>query len=81
MIDEGSLSPEGFILSFPFVVFQCPQCSKRFKHKDIVNLYAPEVAIPKNELEKVCCFTSPLQFFHDRGVDSSLLRLSRKFHI
>ncbi|CAL4920331.1 unnamed protein product [Urochloa decumbens] len=30
----------------------CPQCSKRFKHKDIINLYAPEVAIPKNELEK-----------------------------
>ncbi|CAN6308340.1 unnamed protein product [Urochloa humidicola] len=30
----------------------CPQYSKRFKHKDIINLYAPEVAIPKNELEK-----------------------------
>ncbi|CAN6290954.1 unnamed protein product [Urochloa humidicola] len=29
----------------------CPQCSKRFKHKDIINLYA-QVAIPKNELEK-----------------------------
>ncbi|KAF8780346.1 hypothetical protein HU200_001453 [Digitaria exilis] len=31
----------------------CPQCGKRFKQKDIINLYAPEVAIPKNELEKV----------------------------
>ncbi|XP_062209560.1 uncharacterized protein LOC133911363 isoform X1 [Phragmites australis] len=30
----------------------CPQCGKRFKHKDIINLYAPEVAIPNNELEK-----------------------------
>ncbi|KAL6649040.1 hypothetical protein ACP70R_013269 [Stipagrostis hirtigluma subsp. patula] len=30
----------------------CPQCGKRFKHKDIVNLYAPEVVIPNNELEK-----------------------------
>ncbi|KAF8780271.1 hypothetical protein HU200_001947 [Digitaria exilis] len=30
----------------------CPQCGKRFKQKDIINLYAPEVAIPKNELEK-----------------------------
>ncbi|RLN16523.1 E3 ubiquitin-protein ligase RFWD3-like [Panicum miliaceum] len=30
----------------------CPQCGKRFKDKDIINLYAPEVAIPKNELEK-----------------------------
>ncbi|RCV46966.1 hypothetical protein SETIT_9G574000v2 [Setaria italica] len=30
----------------------CPQCSKRFKQKDIINLYAPEVTAPKNELEK-----------------------------
>ncbi|OEL23623.1 hypothetical protein BAE44_0015359 [Dichanthelium oligosanthes] len=39
-------------ISFSFIVFQCPQCSRRFKHKDIINLYAPEVSIPKNELEK-----------------------------
>ncbi|KAL6847591.1 hypothetical protein ACP4OV_022617 [Aristida adscensionis] len=30
----------------------CPQCGKRFKHKDIINLYAPEVAVTNNELEK-----------------------------
>ncbi|GJN30032.1 hypothetical protein PR202_gb18306 [Eleusine coracana subsp. coracana] len=31
----------------------CPQCGRRYRHKDIINLYAPEVAIPNNELEKV----------------------------
>uniref|UniRef100_J3LJ39 RING-type E3 ubiquitin transferase n=1 Tax=Oryza brachyantha TaxID=4533 RepID=J3LJ39_ORYBR len=30
----------------------CPQCGRRFKHKDIINLYAPEVAVPNNDLEK-----------------------------
>ncbi|TVU48673.1 hypothetical protein EJB05_08318, partial [Eragrostis curvula] len=30
----------------------CPQCGTRYKQKDIINLYAPEVAIPNNELDK-----------------------------
>uniref|UniRef100_A0A453JCA6 RING-type E3 ubiquitin transferase n=1 Tax=Aegilops tauschii subsp. strangulata TaxID=200361 RepID=A0A453JCA6_AEGTS len=30
----------------------CPQCGRRFKHKDIINIYAPEVAVPNNDLEK-----------------------------
>uniref|UniRef100_A0A0D9Z0Y4 RING-type domain-containing protein n=1 Tax=Oryza glumipatula TaxID=40148 RepID=A0A0D9Z0Y4_9ORYZ len=30
----------------------CPQCGKRFRPKDITNLYAPEVAVPNNDLEK-----------------------------
>uniref|UniRef100_A0A0E0K7M8 RING-type domain-containing protein n=1 Tax=Oryza punctata TaxID=4537 RepID=A0A0E0K7M8_ORYPU len=30
----------------------CPQCGKRFRHKDITNLYAPEVAVPNNDREK-----------------------------
>ncbi|KAJ1299177.1 hypothetical protein BS78_01G512200 [Paspalum vaginatum] len=30
---------------------KCPLCDKRFKHKGIINLYAPEVAIPHSELE------------------------------
>uniref|UniRef100_A0A0D9VNF8 RING-type domain-containing protein n=1 Tax=Leersia perrieri TaxID=77586 RepID=A0A0D9VNF8_9ORYZ len=30
----------------------CPQCGKRFQHKGITNLYAPEVAVPNNDLEK-----------------------------
>lgn len=43
-----------FDLKFPFLlIFQCPQCGKKFKHKDIINLYAQEVAIPNSELEKV----------------------------
>ncbi|WVZ55107.1 hypothetical protein U9M48_005813 [Paspalum notatum var. saurae] len=32
---------------------KCPQCDKRFKHKDIINLYAPEVAIPHSGLKLV----------------------------
>ncbi|KAJ1265137.1 hypothetical protein BS78_08G056400 [Paspalum vaginatum] len=31
---------------------KCPQCDKMFEHKDIINLYAPEVAIPNSELQK-----------------------------
>ncbi|KAL5218307.1 hypothetical protein ABZP36_018991 [Zizania latifolia] len=30
----------------------CPQCGKRFRHKDIINLYAPEVSVPNTDLEK-----------------------------
>ncbi|KAK3150228.1 hypothetical protein QOZ80_3AG0230500 [Eleusine coracana subsp. coracana] len=30
----------------------CPQCGRRYRHKDVINLYAPEVVIPYNELEK-----------------------------
>ncbi|KAM0926375.1 hypothetical protein ACQ4PT_003475 [Festuca glaucescens] len=30
----------------------CPQCARRFKHKDIINLYAPEVVVLNNDLEK-----------------------------
>ncbi|XP_066307527.1 uncharacterized protein [Miscanthus floridulus] len=31
---------------------KCPQCAKRFKQKDVINLYAQEVAIPNSEVEK-----------------------------
>ncbi|WVZ88795.1 hypothetical protein U9M48_035268 [Paspalum notatum var. saurae] len=31
---------------------KCPQCDKMFEHKDIINLYAPQVAIPNSELQK-----------------------------
>ncbi|XP_037427031.1 E3 ubiquitin-protein ligase RFWD3-like [Triticum dicoccoides] len=34
----------------------CPQCGRRFKHKDIINIYAPEVAVPNNDLEKQLWF-------------------------
>ncbi|KAM0889243.1 hypothetical protein ACQ4PT_027814 [Festuca glaucescens] len=30
----------------------CPQCARRFKHKDIINLYAPEVVVLNSDLEK-----------------------------
>uniref|UniRef100_A0ACD5WQP9 Uncharacterized protein n=1 Tax=Avena sativa TaxID=4498 RepID=A0ACD5WQP9_AVESA len=30
----------------------CPQCGRRFKHKDIINIFAPEVVVPNNDLEK-----------------------------
>uniref|UniRef100_A0A8I6W672 RING-type E3 ubiquitin transferase n=2 Tax=Hordeum vulgare subsp. vulgare TaxID=112509 RepID=A0A8I6W672_HORVV len=30
----------------------CPQCGKMFRQKNIINLYAPEVVVPNNDLEK-----------------------------
>ncbi|KAL5225623.1 hypothetical protein ABZP36_012262 [Zizania latifolia] len=30
----------------------CPQCGRRYKQKQIINLYAPEIAVPNNDLEK-----------------------------
>lgn len=30
----------------------CPQCARRFRRKDIINLYAPQVVVPNNDLEK-----------------------------
>lgn len=30
----------------------CPQCARRFKHKDIINIFAPEVVVPNNDIEK-----------------------------
>uniref|UniRef100_A0A0D9XM37 RING-type domain-containing protein n=1 Tax=Leersia perrieri TaxID=77586 RepID=A0A0D9XM37_9ORYZ len=30
----------------------CPQCGRRFKQKDIINLYVPEIYVPYNDLEK-----------------------------
>uniref|UniRef100_A0ACD5TST3 Uncharacterized protein n=1 Tax=Avena sativa TaxID=4498 RepID=A0ACD5TST3_AVESA len=30
----------------------CPQCGRRFRHKDIINIFAPEVVVPNNDLEK-----------------------------
>ncbi|KAF0928580.1 hypothetical protein E2562_006025, partial [Oryza meyeriana var. granulata] len=30
----------------------CPQCGRRFKQKNIINLYVPEVSVPNNDLEK-----------------------------
>ncbi|CAM0871071.1 unnamed protein product [Alopecurus aequalis] len=30
----------------------CPQCARRFKQKDIINIYAPEVVVPNKDLEK-----------------------------
>ncbi|EEE51342.1 hypothetical protein OsJ_32345 [Oryza sativa Japonica Group] len=31
---------------------QCPQCGRRFKLNNIINLYAPEISVPNNDLEK-----------------------------
>ncbi|KAM0905579.1 hypothetical protein ACQ4PT_017290 [Festuca glaucescens] len=31
----------------------CPQCGKIFRQKHIINLYAPEIVVPNNDLEKV----------------------------
>ncbi|RCV43978.1 hypothetical protein SETIT_9G337100v2 [Setaria italica] len=31
---------------------QCPQCGKRYKQNNIINLYVPEIAVPNNDLEK-----------------------------
>ncbi|XP_062201481.1 uncharacterized protein LOC133904010 [Phragmites australis] len=30
----------------------CPQCSKRYKQNNIINLYVPEIVVPNNDLEK-----------------------------
>uniref|UniRef100_A0A8R7K0L7 RING-type domain-containing protein n=1 Tax=Triticum urartu TaxID=4572 RepID=A0A8R7K0L7_TRIUA len=30
----------------------CPQCGKMFRQKNIINLYAPEIVVPNNDLEK-----------------------------
>ncbi|KAG6469015.1 hypothetical protein ZIOFF_073712 [Zingiber officinale] len=30
----------------------CPKCSKKFRRKEIVNLYAPVIAVPNADLEK-----------------------------
>uniref|UniRef100_A0A0E0IVZ0 RING-type domain-containing protein n=1 Tax=Oryza nivara TaxID=4536 RepID=A0A0E0IVZ0_ORYNI len=30
----------------------CPQCGRRFKLNNIINLYAPEISVPNNDLEK-----------------------------
>ncbi|XP_042455614.1 uncharacterized protein LOC122040358 [Zingiber officinale] len=50
-------------------VGKCPQCSKKFRRKEIVNLYAPVIAVPNADLEKVAS-VSTLQdlFIHDRNV-------------
>ncbi|PUZ40297.1 hypothetical protein GQ55_9G411800 [Panicum hallii var. hallii] len=29
----------------------CPQCGKRYKENNIINLYVPEIAVPNNDLE------------------------------
>uniref|UniRef100_A0ACD5WGT4 Uncharacterized protein n=1 Tax=Avena sativa TaxID=4498 RepID=A0ACD5WGT4_AVESA len=34
----------------------CPQCGRRFRHKDIINIFAPEVVVPNNDLEKELSF-------------------------
>ncbi|KAM0905582.1 hypothetical protein ACQ4PT_017290 [Festuca glaucescens] len=31
---------------------RCPQCGKIFRQKHIINLYAPEIVVPNNDLEK-----------------------------
>jgi hypothetical protein len=36
-----------------FTPTQCPQCGKRYKQNNIINLYVPEIAVPSNDLEKV----------------------------
>ncbi|KAG6521216.1 hypothetical protein ZIOFF_018282 [Zingiber officinale] len=33
-------------------VGKCPQCSKKFRRKEIVNLYAPVIVVPNADLEK-----------------------------
>lgn len=45
----------------------CPQCGRRFKHKDIINLYAPEVAVPNNDIEKqVLCLREKAESLEKR---------------
>ncbi|WOK98914.1 hypothetical protein Cni_G07626 [Canna indica] len=31
---------------------KCPQCNRKFRQKDIINLYAPQIAVPNDDLEK-----------------------------
>lgn len=31
---------------------QCPQCGKRYRQKNIINLYVPEIVVPNNDPEK-----------------------------
>ena len=35
------------------ILTQCPQCGKRYKENNIINLYVPEIAVPNNDLETV----------------------------
>ncbi|KAG8092438.1 hypothetical protein GUJ93_ZPchr0012g20891 [Zizania palustris] len=43
---------------------KCPQCGRKFKQKQIINLYVPEIAVPNNDLEK--------QVFSLREINESL---------
>lgn len=43
----------------PCLCFQCPQCGRRFKLNNIINLYAPEISVPNNDLEKVSFASFP----------------------
>jgi hypothetical protein len=72
------ISPSSSFL--PPFAFQCPQCARRYKHKGIINLYAPEVAVPNNDLEKVrlVAFLFSVTFFI---VILSLFQFCRKFLI
>ncbi|KAG6500277.1 hypothetical protein ZIOFF_040120 [Zingiber officinale] len=46
---EAHARKVGFDCSF---VDQCPQCSKKFRRKEIVNLYAQVIVVPNADLEK-----------------------------
>ncbi|ONL92736.1 Transducin/WD40 repeat-like superfamily protein [Zea mays] len=59
----------------------CPQCGKRFKHKDIINLYAQEVAVPNSELEKEIsylrreiCSLKKMVVHHDKMFEEMIKR-------
>lgn len=48
-----NLLKNAFILLFLCKTLQCPQCNRKFKRKEIINLYAPLIVVPNDDLEKV----------------------------
>ena len=62
-------------------VCQCPQCARRFKHKDIINIYAPEVVVRNKDFEKVGCDSSIclyILFGHGLNIVAFLQQLLEK---
>lgn len=39
-----------------FLFLQCPQCGRNYLARQIINLYAPEIAVANNDLERVIPF-------------------------
>ena len=63
-VDQAFLAFHVVVKIFSVIVtLQCPQCKKRFKVKEIINLYAPQVAVLNDELEKVSKISIPLSCF------------------